>query len=132
MPDRRPLPDTVRSLLARLESIAQLEVLLLLARTAPREWDAERLAAELRIERAWAQEQLATLRQRDLLVESEAGAGLYRFEPSSPALAKSVEALAASYADRRVSVVAALYAEPGERIREFAEAFRIRREDEDG
>jgi hypothetical protein len=92
MPDRRPLPDAARTLLARLESIAE----------------------------------------RDLLVESEAGAGRYRFEPSSPALAKSVEALAASYADRRVSVVAALDAEPGERIREFADAFRIRREDEDG
>lgn len=128
--DRLTLP--VRQLLDRLDSIAQLELLLLLHRTAPDEWTAARLAAELRIEPAWALEQLALLRDRDLLVECEPGSGRYRFDPATPALAKSVEALAACYGEQRVTVVSVLYSRPIDRIRVFADAFRIRGEDDDG
>ncbi len=102
-------------------------MLLLLQRSAPELWDAERLSAELRIERAWAEAQLPRLRQQGFLTRSEAG--LYRFEPASPELAKSVESLAACYADRRVSVVAQLYSKPTRGVRDFAEAFRLRRDD---
>lgn len=133
MPDRGDeLPLPVRHLLDRLDSIAQLELLLLLQRTAPDEWTADRLAAELRIEEAWALDQLGLLRARGLLVESEPGSGRYRFDPATPALAKAVEALAACYPERRVTVVSVLYSRPSDRIREFADAFRIRREDDDG
>ncbi|HSJ97049.1 MAG TPA: hypothetical protein VLC53_08250 [Myxococcota bacterium] len=126
------LPLAVRQLLDRLDSIAQLELLLLLQRTAPDEWTAEQLAAELRIEPAWALEQLALLGARQLLAESEPGSGRYRFDPATPALAKSVEALASCYSELRVTVVGVLYSRPVDRIRVFADAFRIRREDDDG
>jgi predicted ArsR family transcriptional regulator len=127
MPDR--LPEAVRRLLDRIDSVAQLEVLLLLQRTAPDEWSARQLGEELRIEPAWAIEQLEFLRERGMLAESEPGAGVYRFQPATPELAKAIEALAAHYADRRVAVVALLYSKPTDHIRVFADAFRIRRED---
>lgn len=131
------LPAEVRELLAeRLESIAQLEVLLLLQRSAPEVWDAERLSAELRIERAWAAAQLPRLLAQGFLARIGASAhgsfDLYRFAPASPELAKAVESLAACYADRRVSVVAQLYSKPPRGVRGFADAFVLRREDGDG
>lgn len=127
------LPDEVRRLLdERIESIAQLEVLLLLHRTAPQDWDAEGLSRELRIEPGWAAELLALLRRAALVEESPAGDGSHRFAPASPELAKAVESLAASYADRRVTVVASLYSKPVGRIRVLADAFRIRKEESDG
>lgn len=133
MPDPgERLPPAVRQLLDRLDSIAQLELLLLLQRTAPDEWTAEQLAAELRIEPTWALEQLALLRARGLLTECEPGGGRYRFDPETPALAKSVESLAACYSEQRVTVVGVLYSRPVDRIRVFADAFRIRREDDQG
>jgi hypothetical protein len=127
--ERLPLP--VRQLLDRLDSIAQLELLLLLQRTAPDEWTAEQLAAELRIEPSWALAQLALLGANGLLTECEPGSGRYRFDPATPALAKAVEALAACYGEQRVTVVSVLYSRPVDRIRVFADAFRIRREEED-
>jgi hypothetical protein len=127
------LPEEVRRLLSeRLDTIAQLEVLLLLQRTAPREWDAGALSRELRIERRWATEQLVLLHRAGFLEESSAGPGLFRFQPASLELGKAVESLAASYADRRVSVVALLYSKPPAPMRLFADAFRIRKEEDDG
>jgi hypothetical protein len=135
MPDGDPhgIPEPVRRLLLeQLDSIAQLEVLLLLHRTAPDEWDAAQLAQELRIDIAWASEQLDVLQRRGLLTASPSDPSRRRFEPGTPDLAKAVEALAACYADRRVSVVALLYSQSADRIRVFADAFRIRQEDDDG
>jgi hypothetical protein len=126
------LPVVVRQLLERLDSIAQLEMLLLLAATAPEEWSAAQIATRLRIEPGWAAEQLGILRARELLTESRESPGHHRFDPATPALAKAVEALADSYADHRVSIVALLYSRPVDRIRVFSDAFRIRREDDDG
>jgi len=127
------LPEEVRRLLAeRIDSVAKLEVLLLLHRTAPREWAPEPLSQELRIEPSWAAEQLLQLQRAELLAASDTQAGAYRFQPASPELAKAVESLAASYADRRVTVVAQLYSSPIDRIRVFADAFRIRKEESDG
>lgn len=134
MPDSgSALPEDVRQLLTeRLDSIAQLEVLLLLHRSAPREWDREQLSGELRIEPGWAAEQLERLHREGFLVASEGRAGRYRFQAANLDLAKTVESLAATYADRRVTVVALLYSKPVDRIRVFADAFRIRKEENDG
>jgi hypothetical protein len=115
-----------------IDSIAQLEILLLLHRSAPEAWDAERLSAELRIGAAWITEQLRTLRERAFLVEIAPDSGVYRYAPGSLDLAKSVDALAAAYADRRVTVVGLIYSKPTHTIRVFAEAFRFRTEDSDG
>jgi hypothetical protein len=127
------LPEEVRRLLCdRLDTIAQLEVLLLFHRTAPREWDARALSRELRIERRWAAEQLVLLQRAGFLEECDAGSERFHFRPATLDLGKAVESLAASYADRRVSVVALLYSKPAAPMRLFADAFRIRKEEDDG
>jgi hypothetical protein len=131
MPEQQSLPEVVQRLvLDRIDSIAQLEVLLLLHRV-PRAWDAAEVGAELRIDPSWAAEQFAVLRERRLLAEEPPGSGRHVFAPGTPELAKAVEALAASYAERRVAVVALLYSQPAG-ARAFADAFRIRKEDGDG
>lgn len=131
----KELPEEVRSLLERISSISQLETLLLLHRTAPMEWHAVQVAAELRIEARAAEEQLFALAARELLdlheVEAE-GEVRFRFAPASPALGEAVAALAAAYEKRRVTVVQTLYSKPaGAGIRVFAEAFRLRKEPDD-
>jgi hypothetical protein len=124
------IPEPVRRLLDRLDSIAQLELLLLLHRTAPDEWTAPDLARELRIDASWAASKLDRLAQRGLAAGD--GSGRYAFAPATPELGKAVEALAACYAEHRVTLVALLYAQPHERIRVFADSFRIRKEEDDG
>jgi hypothetical protein len=131
MPDPDPIPQEVRRLLAdRIDSIAQLEILLLLHRTAPEGWETERISSELRLQPAWVDEHLRTLREREFLVR--AGPSAHRYHPASPELAKAVSSLAATYADRRVTVVSLIYSKPIDPVRVFAEAFRIRKEEPDG
>jgi hypothetical protein len=108
------IPEPVRRLVAeRLDSIAELEVLLLLHQMRDADWSAQSVSAELRIDPKWAGEQLVALCERQLLVESRRGSGIYRFHPATPDLAATVDALALCYADRRVSIVALLYSKPG-------------------
>jgi hypothetical protein len=125
------LPRDVRLLLGDLDSIGQLELLLALYRHAPEGRTVAQLSAELRIDATWTREQLAILAARDLLEGLDSARTLYRYSPATPELAKAVEALAISYAERRVSVVAALYAKPTRGIRVFADAFRLRRSDDE-
>jgi len=127
------IPEAVRRLVAeRIDSIAQLELLLLLYRSAPTAWDAPGIAAELRLEPAWAAGELAELCRRGLCAEVSESAARYRFQPSSADLAGAVKMLEACYADRRVTVVGLIYGRPAEPIRQFADAFRIRKEGDDG
>jgi hypothetical protein len=128
------LPEDVQALLAeRLGSISELETLLLLRRTAPLEWGPHAVAAELRIEPRAAEEHLAALTARELFAWREVeGDVQYRFEPATEALRRAVDGLAVSYEKRRVTVVHTIYSRPADRIRVFADAFRLRRDPDDG
>jgi hypothetical protein len=128
------VPEAVRALLAeRIASISELETLLLLHRTAPAEWDAQRVASELRIERTGAEQHLAALAARALLALRQEDAGEhYRYAPASEDLDRAVGELASAYEKRRVSVVQMLYSKPSDGVRHFAEAFRLRKEPSDG
>src|SRR5688572_16331462 len=111
MPDLDPaIPEGVRQLLLeRIDSVAQLELLLLFHGSAPQFWDAEQLSAELRIERSWVEDQVHALCEQGLLTQNPQQPNCYHFQPRSSDLAKHVTILAEMYAERRVSVVALLY-----------------------
>jgi hypothetical protein len=132
---RDGLREDVRALLAeRIDSIAQLEALLLLHRTGQAAWDAPRLAGELRLELRSAEAELAVLASRGFLVlETKEGVAHWRYEPSSAALGRAVDGLARAYRERRVRVVEFLYSKPAvEKLRVFSDAFRLREDEPDG
>jgi len=123
------LPQPVRQLITeRIDSVVQLEVLLLLARDAARVWSAHDVSQTLRIDENWAAGELSTLSGRALAGATavEGGAAAYRYAPGSADLDAAVQALAKSYADRRVAVVAFIFSKPLDKIQTFADAFRIR------
>jgi hypothetical protein len=114
-----------------VRSVVALEALLLLRATRPRPWSAAALSAELRIDSHFAEDQLAEL-ARVGLVQPFSGEATYRYAPEPAERDALVEQLEIAYAERRVSVVTLIYAAPSDRARAFADAFRIRREREDG
>jgi hypothetical protein len=114
-----------------ISSVVALEVLLLLRASRARSWNAQALAAELRIDRHFAEAQLDALARGGLLARSGED-GTYRYAPSSAERDGVVGELEAQYAQRRVSIVTLIYAAPAERARAFADAFRVRKEPEDG
>jgi predicted transcriptional regulator of viral defense system len=121
------IPANVRNFLHdHVESVVQVEVLLLLHAEPARALCAADVVAALRVEPAWAAAQLSNLCGRGIL--AEVGPGSYRFAPRSAEVADAVAGLARAYADRRVTVIGLIYAKPSEPLRSFADAFRLRKE----
>lgn len=60
-----------------------------------------------------------------LIAESENG---YRYAPQNPRLSALAAELAETYRQRRVTVVETIYKAPRESIRDFSEAFRLRKD----
>jgi hypothetical protein len=125
------IPPNVRSFLNdHVESVVQLEVLLLVYASPGRDFATADVVEALRIEPAWAEAQLSAMCARGILVR--AAAGSYRWDPATPELESAVGGLARAYADRRVSVIGLIYAKPSDQLRSFADAFRIKKDKDHG
>ncbi|HET9450958.1 MAG TPA: hypothetical protein VFO83_08760 [Aggregicoccus sp.] len=123
MTDANLPPRVQRFLLAHIDSVEKLEVLLLLRGNAGRTWTGAAVAQELRIAEESARGRLQDLCSRGLLsCESDS----YRYAPGSGGDAQAVDELASTYALRRVSVISFIFSQPMDRIRSFADAFRIK------
>jgi hypothetical protein len=125
------IPPNVRAFLNdHVESVVQVEVLLLLYAEPARDFSPADVVSALRIEGAWAEAQLSNLCARGMLAAG--GAGSYRWAPRTAEIDAAVAGLARAYADRRVTVIGLIYAKPSDPLRSFADAFRIRKDKDHG
>jgi hypothetical protein len=123
------IPAEVRQLIAdHIDSVLQLEVLLLLLEHPQQEFTVDEVAKELRVDVAFVTEQLANLCQRGILSCTDGNAARYRYGPRTPELGRAIEGLREAYADRRVSVITLIFAKPVDKLRSFADAFRLRKD----
>lgn len=109
----------------QIHSVVMLEVLLLLHRNQPRSLGAADLATELGIDEEVAKEQLSALVAIELIAYSEDNEPLYWYYPSDPDHASLVNDLAVAYSKQRIPVLSLILAKRPDRIRLFAEAFRL-------
>lgn len=121
-------PAVHRIVERHIQSVAQLEVLLLLHRQRESSWTAAEVAEELRIDDAWAASQLEELVAGGFLKRDDQG---FRYAPREE-LAAGVAELEAAYRDRRVSLITLIFSKPVDKVRLFADAFRLRKDPEDG
>ena len=131
------ITSRVKQFLAdHVESVMQLEILLLLAGQSGKVWTASELAQQLRIDVAWVDAQLRALVAGGLASVDDAGTGgggpAFRYAPRTAELGTTVDELARAYADRRVTVIGLIFSKPVDKIRSFADAFRLRKERPDG
>ena len=127
------IPSRVQRFIAtHIDSIEKLEVLLLLRSRADREWSARDVSQELRITESSATARLEDLTARRLLVRSAASAPAYRYRPASVEDEQDVGELQATYSTRRVSVISFIFSKPLDKVRGFAEAFRLKRDKDEG
>ena len=68
---------------------------------------------------------LAVLTERGLLTVRE---GRYRYRPRNPELDQQVAGLATSYSTNLIAVTHLVHAKPAPGVRQFAEAFRLRKD----
>ncbi len=125
------LPDEVRRLIVdHIESVEQLEILLLLYQQQGRTWTADEVARELRVAASSAGERLEELQRDAILSRVDGEPGRYRYVPASSKLDEAVGGLATAYSERRVTVINLIFSKPVDKIRTFADAFRLRRDDD--
>jgi hypothetical protein len=128
--DKFAIPTPVASfILEHIHSVEQLEVLLLL-RNKGGEWTAPQIAAELRISALSTQARLDDLKNRDFLVVGLTP-GSFRYEPVNSKLSREIDAVADCYAHFRVSVINLIFSVPGDSARSLAEAFRLKRKQDE-
>ena len=126
------VPPFVRAFITEhIDSVMQLELLLLLEGQPQRRWTAAELAQELRVDPAWVEPQLRRMAGVGLLETAEPQGGAvvtHRFAPRTPELRDAAAGLAAAYADRRVTVISLIFSKPTDTLRTFADAFRLRKD----
>jgi hypothetical protein len=127
------LPLNVRAFITEhIDSVVQLEILLLLFRAAPAQRTAEEMGRELCIDPKWAAGQLMKLCAAGVLSCTEGSSPAFQYSPGTPQRHEQVVGLAHAYADRRVRVISLIFSKPMEQLRSFADAFRFRKEKNDG
>ena len=127
------IPQEVRSLIANhIDSVVQLEILLLLHASPGAEFSGADISTQLRIDAGWAEGQLAELCARGLLKCSDQTPRKYQFGPRDSRLVAATNELARAYSDRRVSIISLIFSKPVDKIQSFADAFRFRKDKSDG
>jgi DNA-binding IclR family transcriptional regulator len=124
------LPEDVhRFLHQHIESVEQLEVLLLLWRAPERGWNSDEVATAVYSHPSSVVRRLAMLYGQGLLREREPGC--YQYAPRTAELHDTVTRLDHMYRERRVAVITLIASKPIENVRAFSDAFRIRRKKEE-
>lgn len=121
--------DVARFLLQHIDSVEQLEVLMLVRLSPDRSWSAGEMARELYSHPTSIAQRFQTLLGRGLLRES--APGHFQYAPRSADLDRVVGRVAETYRERRVAVVSLIASKPMENVKAFSDAFLIRRKKED-
>lgn len=128
------LPRDVTELLSKhIHGLSQLELLLFIHADSAREVSASMAARELRMPEAQIADLLDELAQRGFLKVSERqGDKRYSFHPTSTRFARQVDALADTWPRYRHSIIRYMFSRPPESVTNFSEAFRLRKDEDDG
>jgi hypothetical protein len=122
-------PLELRQFIAQnVESLAQMETLLLLFREPQREWTTADLARELYISSDMCEGIVVDLERRRLAARTEGG-DRWSASGGDADAHRRVEQLARYYRERRVAVITEIYSNPVKKVQTFADAFRLRREE---
>ena len=114
-----------RLVLDAIDSVAELEALLLLRDTAGERWSVEAASARLYVNPAVAAEALNALARRGFL---DAGPEGFVYQPLSTDMADDVTALAQAYSSSLIAVTHLIHSKPSSSVQDFARAFRFRKD----
>jgi predicted ArsR family transcriptional regulator len=111
-----------------IESLAELETLLLMRRNPQGSCDAADIAKALYISNEQAGRLLADLARRGMITVTESQPTRYTLNPSNAASDAAVAEVATAYEERRVAVISLIYSKPLNKVQTFADAFRLRKD----
>jgi predicted transcriptional regulator len=110
---------------AHMKSVWAVEQMLVMTREPVRVWALGELVRETRSSSTAVGEALRNLEEAGLVDHSSDST--YRFAPKSEDLRTAAEALLKAYVERPRFVIRAIFAEPKDNLRIFADAFRLKK-----
>ena len=113
-----------------LPTLEHLEVLALLIQGSDKWWDAETVGRQLGIAAPAGRRILEHLASRNLLAIRVIADVRYQYQPGEPGIRAAAEAFAVAYATQRLALTRLAMRPARRSIRDFAEAFRIQRDDD--
>jgi hypothetical protein len=120
------ITDEVEALITgHIDSVEKLEILLLLHGDRTQVWSPAIVSRELRRNPSSVARCMSQLAGASLISGSESKG--YGFPGADPAVGRTVDRLAETYAARRVAVVQLIVSNPMDSVTTFADAFRFRR-----
>ncbi len=109
---------------ATIRTVWSLELLLLIRADRSRAWTEAELVRDLRASKTSVDQALAAFDTAGLIVRDQSSAIAY--SPVTPLLDQMCDRLETVYRERPMAVVSAIMAAPDERLRTFADAFRLK------
>jgi hypothetical protein len=124
------IPDDVaRFVLESVDSVAQLEALLLLRSSPEERWSAQALAARLYIDEKQTARILSDISKQSLALVFIGDPPVYQYQPGSIQLRQVVDRVAEIYAKQLVPITNLIHSKPKTRVQEFADAFKFRKDE---
>ncbi|HEU4344574.1 MAG TPA: hypothetical protein VFU31_23715 [Candidatus Binatia bacterium] len=128
MSDKVIPEDVERFIVEKIDSVAEIEALLLLRNNPAEGWTTEKLAQRLYINEGQTAEILARLSTEGFLSATSDESVVYRYQPISIELQHMVDRVAKIYSKHLVPVSNLIHSQPKTRVQEFADAFRLRKD----
>ena len=123
------IPARVLQFLAeRIDSVPQLEALLLLWENPQRLWSEEELAGRIYVGRAVAATILQSLQRQQLVAAESAAAVRYRYNPQWDPSGEVMPEVAAAYRRHLVPLATFIHSRASTAVREFARAFDLKKD----
>ena len=114
-----------RFLVDEVDTVPEIEALLLIWESRPKHWTAEELAERLFVDIGTVRSILAKLAKRQLITAGPERPALYSFQPRSPEADGLIEAVATAYRRDLVRATTIIHSKASQAVREFARAFRL-------
>jgi predicted transcriptional regulator len=119
-----------RFILVQIDSVPQLEALLLLFNSHPKVWSTEEMANSLYVRDEVAAKILDSLLQRNLIARHSKGPDVYFYSAENGHRNSLLEAVDAVYRKEVVRVSSMIHSKGSAGVRDFARAFRIKKDKE--
>jgi hypothetical protein len=123
------IPAAVLQFIAeRIDTVPQLEALLLLWENPQRAWTDEQLAARIYVSRAAAAQILQALQRQQLVAAEPTQATHYRYNPQWDPTGEVMPEVAAAYSRHLVPLATFIHSRASSAVREFARAFDFKKD----
>lgn len=125
VPDRQQVD---RFIVDEIDSVPQLEALLLFWKNRPQVWSCESMAKSLYVSPDVSRDILARLAQRHLITPVESGRGEFALNADSEEKERLLASLDAIYRRELVRISNMIHTKASRGVRDFADAFRLKKE----